>query len=159
MKIIFQFLRLLLLVMNMIWLLFCSVSNNNGNISWESFISIKDAHSLFIRALKSGYSSSDVLNCHLMKSLIDVALMFIIRETGAWMPTMRKWIVVSGIYLWRVKGWPGRRWKEIKIRILSKWKVSHSPTRQVCIIHICFWVFEWSASSYQKYLSSQLSGR
>ncbi len=55
---------------------------SDGEISGESFISKKDAHSLLINGVKSGSCNSDVLKRHLVGDLM-LRLSFIDKETGA----------------------------------------------------------------------------
>ena len=56
--------------------------NSDGEISGESFISRKNAHSVFINATKSGSSKCDVSKCHLVEGLV-CAWVFIDWEIGA----------------------------------------------------------------------------
>ena len=56
---------------------------SDGEISGESFISRKSAHSFFIIEIKSGSSNRDVLKRHLVGDL-TCSWMVNERETGAW---------------------------------------------------------------------------
>ena len=53
------------------------------DISGESFVSIKNVHSLLKKVLKSGSSNKEVLKRHLGEGGVGW-LIFSIRETGAW---------------------------------------------------------------------------
>lgn len=55
----------------------------DGEISGESFISRKDARSLFIRVVKLGSSRREVLKRHLVE-VFFCAGMSNVKDTGAW---------------------------------------------------------------------------
>ena len=85
---------------DMIWPLITALSvphSSDGEFSGESFISMKNAHSVFINATKSGSSKSDVLKCYLVEGLV-CAWAFIDRETGAWSLIIIELIMFSEIY-------------------------------------------------------------
>lgn len=68
----------------------------DGEISGESFISRKDAHSLLIRVVKLGSSSRELLKLHLVE-IFFCAGMFNVKDTGAWSLIIIEWIVFSNI--------------------------------------------------------------